>query len=157
MILHAYCVDRLLWDHMTKVAAVLSNVSQAMNKMSSPSYLSVKELLVSPMWKYIHDCPEQKHSKSPPTVALEGANNYHEQFNIAGNWTIKGRWQCLAAVWLAGRSHVMGSRLIKCQASITARYFRIWSPKYSMSNFWGTSEWPSRSSLLQSCLVLGGH
>ena len=69
---------------MTKMAAVLSEVSSAMNRMSSSQYLSVKELVASTLWKYTHQCPEPKHPRSPPTVALEGEDSYKEQFNIAG-------------------------------------------------------------------------
>ena len=76
---------RTLWDHMTKMAAVLSKVSKVMSTMSTHGYLSVKELIASPMWKYAHDCPEQKHPKAPPTVTMGGADNYQEHFNMSGN------------------------------------------------------------------------
>lgn len=81
---------------MTKLAAVMTGLSHAMNKMSSAGYLSVKELLTSPMWKYAHTCPVQKHPKAPPTLVLEGDENYHEHFNIAGNLLIT---KDLTAVW----------------------------------------------------------
>ena len=69
---------------MNKMAAVLTEVSKAMSIMSSHGYLSVKELIASPMWKYAHDCPEQKHLMAPPTVTMRGADNYQEHFNISG-------------------------------------------------------------------------
>ena len=79
------CINhRKLWDHMTKMAAVLSEVSSAMNRMSSSQYLSVKELLSSSMWKYAHQCPQQKHVETPPPVVLSGDSDYKEHFNIAG-------------------------------------------------------------------------
>ena len=69
---------------MTKMAAVLSEVSKAMNRMSSSAYLSVKELLVSAAWKYSHDRSQQKHLREPTPVMLEGEQNYSECFNISG-------------------------------------------------------------------------
>jgi hypothetical protein len=77
-------ICRILWGHMAKMAAVLSEVSKEMGQISLDGYLSVKELLAVPMWKYSHTCPEQKHPKAPPTVALRGAGNYQEDFNISG-------------------------------------------------------------------------
>jgi len=72
---------------MKEMAAVLMHVSSAMNQMSSSAYLSVKELLVSPTWKYSHECPEQKHPNAPPAVVLEGENDYRNHFNISGMYT----------------------------------------------------------------------
>ena len=73
---------------MTKIAAVLSEVSKAMNRMSSSTYLSVKELLASPAWKYSHDRSQQKHSRAPTPVVLEGEQNYSERFTISGMYVM---------------------------------------------------------------------
>ncbi len=67
---------------MTKMAALLPEVSQAMNKMSSSAYLSVKELLVSASWKYCHECPERKHPEAPPMIVMKRGG---EMFKISGN------------------------------------------------------------------------
>ena len=69
---------------MTKMAAVLLETSEIMMRMPHSAYLSAKEQLASPMWKYSHECLEQKHTDSPPQVVLEGDSNYKEHFNISG-------------------------------------------------------------------------
>ena len=66
------------------MAAVLQRTSEIMSRMSHSAYLSVKEQLASPMWKYSHQCPDQKHTDSPPPVVLKGRSNYKEHFNISG-------------------------------------------------------------------------
>ena len=74
---------RLLWDHMKKMAAVLLQTADAMNSFLSGSYFIVKELTISPTWRYLHQCPERRYPDAPPPVILKGENDYKEHF-VAG-------------------------------------------------------------------------
>ena len=74
---------RDLWDHMREMAAVLRDTARIMRDMPHPSYLSVKELIVNPSWKYLHECPGRKHQQAPSLVILKDYPN-HEEFNISG-------------------------------------------------------------------------
>ena len=64
---------------MSEMAAVLHGTSEVMKDMPHPSYLSVKELIVDPSWKYLHECPNRKHLQSPSPVILRG-----QKFDISG-------------------------------------------------------------------------
>ena len=69
---------------MKKMAAVILHMSDTMTEMPHSSYLSVKELLDSSSWKYLHECPDRKHFKEPPKIIMENHDDYREQFNISG-------------------------------------------------------------------------
>ena len=69
---------RKLWKHMTKMAVVLSEVCKGMSCMSDSDYLFVKELLISPTWKYLHAGSQQDH-KQPVISTGDG-----ELLNISG-------------------------------------------------------------------------
>lgn len=69
---------------MSKMAAVVCRMSETMKDMSQSSYLSVKELLASSSWKYLHDCPDRRHTQEPPKIVMEGEGDYKECFNISG-------------------------------------------------------------------------
>ena len=83
-----YCLEILvcrgLWDHMNKMAAIILSMCETTKDMPHSSYLSVKELLASSSWKYLHDCPDRKHTKDPPKIVMEGENDYREHFYISG-------------------------------------------------------------------------
>ena len=76
-----------MWDHARKISAIVLRMSQTMKDMPHPFYLSVKELLVSPTWKYLHSCPDRSHTHEPPKVIVNGENEYTEHFNISGKFT----------------------------------------------------------------------
>lgn len=61
---------RDLWDHMSKMAAALQHMSETMKIMPHSSYLSVKELVASPSWKYIHNCPDRKNTHMPTKIDI---------------------------------------------------------------------------------------
>ena len=42
-----------------------------MKDMSHASYLSVKELLISPSWKYSHKCPYRKYTDAMPVINVD--------------------------------------------------------------------------------------
>lgn len=73
---------------MSKMAAVLLRTADVMKGLLRPSYLAIKELMVSPTWRYSHQYPEQKHPDHPPQIILTGDGDYKEQFEIAGMCTI---------------------------------------------------------------------
>ena len=70
------------------MATVLLHTSEAMKDMSHASYLSVKELLISPAWKYSHMYPDRKHVHSPPDIVIKG-KDIEERFNISGDLIIQ--------------------------------------------------------------------
>ena len=76
---------RKLWDHMNKMAAIILRMCEIMKDMPHSSYLSVKELLASSSWKYLHDCPDRKYVMEPPRIVVEGDKHYREHFHISGS------------------------------------------------------------------------
>ena len=72
---------------MNKMAAIILSVSEIMQEMPHSSYLSVKELLASSFWKYLHDCPDRKHTEEPPKIVMEIDKDCKRHFNIAGEHT----------------------------------------------------------------------
>ena len=67
------------------MAEVLTRTSEVMPKISDPSssYLSIKELLISPSWKYCHKCPSRKHCDSLTDIVIYSENK-PKSFNISG-------------------------------------------------------------------------
>ena len=63
---------------MTNMAAVLSEVCKGMGGMTNSKYLSLKEHLISPTWKYLHIGSQQDHNQ-PVISAGDG-----ELLNISG-------------------------------------------------------------------------
>lgn len=76
---------RALLDHITKMAATLLRTSEVMtSQLHHASYLAVKELLVSPTWRYSHSCPQRKHTADIPQIVVTGCGDYKECSEIAG-------------------------------------------------------------------------
>ena len=92
---------RLLWDHMNKMAAVLLSTADVMKGFLRSSYLAVKELIAFPSWKYLHHCPERKHTDQPPQVVMKGEDDYQEHFEIAG------KIRCSMLLYLLKFMHVL--------------------------------------------------
>ena len=69
---------------MKKMAGVIMYMADTMRRIPHSSYLSVKELLSSPSWKYMHECPERKHTQEPPRIVMDRKFDYKEHFHIAG-------------------------------------------------------------------------
>ena len=81
----SHCYFREMWEHMTKMAAVLMHTSEVMNtQLSHSSYLAVKELMASPTWRYLHKQSERKHTTDPPKIIMTEWHDYKEHFEIAG-------------------------------------------------------------------------
>lgn len=76
------------WDHMYKMAAVLQRMSEVMRDMSQSSYLLVKEQVACSCWKYSHINPDKNYSEEPPTLVMEGQEDYKEHFNISGKFEL---------------------------------------------------------------------
>ena len=74
---------------MSKMASLLLRMADDMNGMQRPAYRSVKELLVSPTWKYLHNPPERKHPDKPPQIIMRGEDDYKEHFEIAGTYNTR--------------------------------------------------------------------
>ncbi len=69
---------------MRKMAAVLLRTADVMKSLLRPSYLSVKELMASPTWRYSHHYTERNHPDQPPKIIMTGDDDYKEHFEIAG-------------------------------------------------------------------------
>ena len=73
---------------MNKMAATIFGMSDTMKDMSHSSYLSVKELLDSSPWKYLHECPDRKHAQVPLKIAMETNKGDREYFNVSGKYRV---------------------------------------------------------------------
>ena len=73
---------------MNKMAAIILQMSEIMKDMPHSSYLSVKELLASSSWKYLHDCPDRKYTQEPIKIVMEG----DQDFIVAGTAYSPGFW-----------------------------------------------------------------
>ena len=77
---------------MKKMADIIMCMAETMKGMSHSSYLSVKELLSCSSWKYMHECPDRKHTQEPPRIVMQGEDDYKEHFQIAGEFSSKATW-----------------------------------------------------------------
>ena len=85
---------RKLWDHMSKMAAVLHHTSEVMTSQLPPSsYLAIKELLASPTWRYSHHCDQRMHTADVPQTVITGSDIGRECFEIAGTYTSCFSWK----------------------------------------------------------------
>ena len=72
---------------MAKTSDILLHTSDAMRRLLRPSYLAVKELLVSPTWRYLHRYPESKNPDQPPQTAIAADDDYKEIAGIMITYT----------------------------------------------------------------------